>query len=368
MSDELKNTYKEIRPNIYWDILKAGAVQIKEWVWLGMFGYSITLIWQWLYNLPVTLQAMLVLGLFWTIIALVFGIVRHFWTSRTRTKVLNEKGQTNELLNLESNKDDLISKAEYQTILDDLNLENKEQIKTRQIEYDNLEAKCQAQVNSVVEAQNEITSLNGKHQKKIENINANNLANFKSQEKEHKEIISAWQADEKKLKAELKNHSWLITRAQKQAENIDKCVELKKFYYSYTATDTVPKLIMIAEIYNCSLWDVELNDEIDGYMEFDNHIFQQKMNIGWHSSCEINSCMSKRVVIEQLISKEEKEFIEKFETDISVEKGFKIHNLILTIKGVGEYSPIIPKPLQIRNGFRVINDKDYEKALEKFSQ
>jgi hypothetical protein len=94
MSNKLKKTYQEVRPNAIWDFIKWILEQLKEWGWLAVLGYPVTLLWQWLYNIPVTLQALIVLGGFWTMLAIIFGAGRHFWINRLNS---DENAESNEL-------------------------------------------------------------------------------------------------------------------------------------------------------------------------------------------------------------------------------------------------------------------------------
>ena len=193
----------------------------------------------------------------------------------------------------------------------------------------------------------------------------------------HANAISAFEQTPPMYQTELDRYQgwWekygpIAEKAKYQAENIDNCVELKRFHYCRIATDTVPMLILIAEIQNTSVWDVELDEDIGGTMDFDNHTFRRKLFVGAYCSRQISAGYSRRITLEMEITKEEQDFIEKFHNDtgIAIERAFRVHKLLMTIKGSGDHSQIIPKTLKIREGFKVINNIDYERANEIFTQ
>ncbi|HLM01491.1 MAG TPA: hypothetical protein VK400_10600, partial [Pyrinomonadaceae bacterium] len=177
-------------------------------------------------------------------------------------------------------------------------------------------------------------------------------------------------AELERLEKRLEDVAWLEENAQMQRENIDNYVYLEKFLFSRIDTQTIPKLILVAEIRNTSYFEVELETPLKGLVEFDVLTLRGHTYINEYSLSVIPPLRAHRFTIEAEITKEQQEYIESFpkEHKIPIEKGLIIHKLVLTIKGAYAVSQIIPKPLKIRNGFKIFNGKEYERALEQFSQ
>lgn len=166
----------------------------------------------------------------------------------------------------------------------------------------------------------------------------------------------------------LENQS-LIDLAKEQKANIENYVVLKKFFFCYISTETVPTAYFALEIRNNSYFDVELDDNIGNLMEFE--MLRLRGVKFFHSTTPriIRSISTERITFAQQLSGEDMKFIEDFtkkRPDMQKEHLFRVNKLEFTIKGVNGDSQITARKLKIRDGFRVIDREKYDEAQEQF--
>lgn len=222
--------------------------------------------------------------------------------------------------------------------------------------------------NDIIREENEerIKKLETNHENKLKESEdkLKRLAELSERQKE------LFEEQIRRLEKELSDISWLEENAQMQRENIEKYVLLQRVLFCYIDTSTVPTLILAIEVKNDSYFEVEIDGKLEGVVECDVKTLRGHTYLNERSLGKIPPSRSKRYTIEVEITKEEKEFIESFPENhkIAIERTLRVDKLNLTIKGTNEVSYIIPKRLTIRRDFKVISAKEYERALEQFSQ
>lgn len=83
MWNKTQETVKEVRGNAIWDAIKW---IFNNWGALtAISGSLLIIVWQWFYQIPVSLQALVVLLIFWTALAIGGGIIYNFWKNRAKT-------------------------------------------------------------------------------------------------------------------------------------------------------------------------------------------------------------------------------------------------------------------------------------------
>jgi hypothetical protein len=220
MANKLQKTITEMAPNAKWDATKLVLGQIYEYRgWIMSIAYFLlTLGWQWWFSIPVTLQALVVLGLIWTALAVAFGTTRHFLRKRKAKELgSNLESEPNELSILPPSDPDDTEKALT--------------IATREIE--NLK-------------------------ETLDNVKAS------------KEILrDELEDDKKKLHAELSGLNRLVVLEKEHLEKIDFRFWMVRAFYCFEELDkSIPSLNFGFDVCNDSIFEI-IVEKVEGYIEFE---------------------------------------------------------------------------------------------------
>lgn len=224
----------------------------------------------------------------------------------------------------------------------------------------------------------------------IENLNEEHQREIETLEQTHKEQIYGHRAriSEDKREAEtqiaeretkLRANQWLIDLAETQRKNIDDYIELELFCFCRIATETVPTAIFAIQVRNKSIFDVELENKIDGEIHFYLLELEGNKRFNPQTTRTISTSSRQEMTLEVKLTKEDLEYIDitlkdfnKTPQQITFEQMLEIDKLEFIIKGANDDLGIEPKQLKIKTypgkRFKVVNCDKYRQEIEKFSQ
>lgn len=203
-----------------------------------------------------------------------------------------------------------------------------------------------------------IDAFTAEHLKEIENL--------KSEFQQKLEYIKLnHESDIRQRDTLLNEVDFLLGIVREQKENIDDYVKLDKFFWKPINNDEpIPHIIFEFHLQNNSVFDVMLNDEIEGYVKFRGQILQgdkrfygelEKIELGGHDWFRFK----------YRLSREELDFISHNGEILGSD--FDISNLVLMIKGSPKFPQVASKPVKISSLSKVWNYKEYEKAIEPYT-
>lgn len=167
---------------------------------------------------------------------------------------------------------------------------------------------------------------------------------------------------EQELKAFKAKYKWLHERADIQCNNISNYIELVEIRWCYEELETGLLVTVFAlDIFNKSLFDIAIEKEVGGLIDFDGTDLLEKKRIKNHPvTCKPAGTAS--ITLEQRLSPSEAHLIKSRDIQIA---GFYLEHLIITIKSSNDY-PLKPQPLQINQRGRLLRSN--QSVTEKLSE
>ncbi len=157
---------------------------------------------------------------------------------------------------------------------------------------------------------------------------------------------------------------FLLGKVRKQKEDINDYVKLDMFFFWRIEEMPNPHIIFRFRVFNKSIFDVTLENEIGGYIEFRREILQGG-KLFYGEPEKIKSSGHNWFSFKYRLKSEELAFFSNYEEVL--ENDFDISNLILTVKSSDKSPKFTSKQIRIERHSKVWNYKEYEKAIEPFS-
>lgn len=158
----------------------------------------------------------------------------------------------------------------------------------------------------------------------------------------YKELKKIHQADIDQREASISEVIFLRDRVRKEQEDINDCVTLEKFLLDYTKDEPIPLIIFTFLIKNNSVFDVTLENKIDGYIEFLGMVLSDEKSFQFSPEV-IPSASHKWFYIAHSVSPVKLDAVKNKKIK---EGDFNIRNLVLTIKGTDKFPNV--KTRQVR--------------------
>lgn len=192
------------------------------------------------------------------------------------------------------------------------------------------------------EVEKRIEILNAQHQSEMGSIKARHSSEIFAREK----TFTLLNRDIDRLKEQVdgfNQYAWLHAVVDVQAKDISNYVELVGIRWCYEELDDGLLLTVFAlDIFNKSVFDITIEKELGGLIDFDGTDLLDKKLIK-NDSVTCKSASTASITIEQRLSPGEAHLIKSRDRKSA---GFYLEHLIVTIKG-NKHFPLTPKPLQI---------------------
>lgn len=196
--------------------------------------------------------------------------------------------------------------------------------------------------------QAEIEGLNVKFQQKLDWIKLNHENDIRTRDVLLDEI------------------NFLIPITREQKENIDKFVFLHKFFFNSIEEISIPSLVFTFQIFNKSVFDLTLENKIGGHIRFKDQVLLEESRF-FEPPETIQRAGFRWFTFECRLKGSEFDFIKgKADKNEITERDFYIRDLVFIVKGTDKFPFIEPQQVRIEPYLKVLNYKDYKKALKPF--
>lgn len=157
-------------------------------------------------------------------------------------------------------------------------------------------------------------------------------------------------AIEDKIKRE-ETYKWLLERADSQAKRLHQHAKLQRVVIKdIRLDDPVPFIKFGLDILNTSIFNIGIDEKVEGYIEFRGRRLGEKLLVEYNPD-EITPGNNGGLMLEQRLSDKEAKFIADFEN--AQDANFYFNNLTVIVKGGSQFPLVEPQKLIITKGVHI---------------